>query len=112
MHYDTGLAHLLRLMSQGHSPAWTITGAQGRHGIVVYTGSLGGGPTSAYCGYVTDPTMRAALAHGLVTLGEPKAVPEYEHGRGPWRHEDGQLGRPIELTEAGRQAREAWRAWR
>ncbi|MEU8780051.1 hypothetical protein [Streptomyces sp. NPDC048637] len=46
-------------------------------------------------------TLQRALVEGLVTLGAPATVPEYEQGRGPWRYEEGRTGRPIDITEAG-----------
>ncbi|MEU9975080.1 hypothetical protein [Streptomyces sp. NPDC051014] len=48
-----------------------------------------------------DATLQQALSNGLISLGDPEPVPEYEHGRGKWRYVEGQEGKPITITDAG-----------
>ncbi|MFE6225458.1 hypothetical protein [Streptomyces sp. NPDC057854] len=98
----TGLGRLLRTLHTTY-PHWLLSGAAGRHGLIVRDTAT---PTvwsrTSYCGSIADATLRAAISGGYVLLGSPEPVPEYDHGRGPWRYEDGRLGRPIALAVAAR----------
>jgi hypothetical protein len=95
----TGVQGLLvKLTEAGHAIRWVVEGTS-RHGLISK-----GLYSASFDSSVTDETLQRALGEGWVTLGDPEPLPEYEHGRGQWRYEEGREGRPILLTEAGRKA--------
>ncbi|MFC9231047.1 hypothetical protein ACFTZI_19150 [Streptomyces decoyicus] len=89
-----GVQRLLNGLRTRHV-RWVLPGTS-RHGLVSSNGVI-----VWFHGSVLDVTLQRALVEGLVTLGAPATVPEYEQGRGPWRYEDGRTGRAIDITAAG-----------